>query len=265
MNEQELLELAPLAALGALEGAERAAFEARLPRSPRLQAELVAFERIVGMLPLALDPTAPAPRSRLRILESPAGPSLSRPKPRRSLPGWLAAAAAVALALGMLLLRGQRDEARLAAAALSERSASLIERSARLERELERARLDAAEGRSVRKLIGTPALRLVNLAGQKPAPGARARALYDPATREAVLMVAGLARAPEGSVYEVWVIAAGAPAPAGTFQVDAEGTALLRLAPLEETARAKTFAVSLEPAPGGAAPTGPIVLAGQAS
>jgi anti-sigma-K factor RskA len=61
------------------------------------------------------------------------------------------------------------------------------------------------------------------------------------------------------------VIAGQAPVPAGTFQVDPWGAALVRLPALPETARAKTFAVSLEPEWGSAAPTGPIVLLGNAN
>jgi anti-sigma-K factor RskA len=110
-------------------------------------------------------------------------------------------------------------------------------------------------------------MRLVNLTGQQPAPLARARALYDPATRECFLLVADLPRAPQGKAYEVWVIAGAAgaaPMPAGTFQTDDEGAALVRLPMLDATARVKTFAVSLEPEWGVPAPTGPIVLAGSA-
>jgi anti-sigma-K factor RskA len=85
---------------------------------------------------------------------------------------------------------------------------------------------------------------------------------YDAARREAALLVSQLARAPEGRAYQVWVIAGERPTPAGLFQVDDEGGALVWLPPLEETGRARAFAVSLEPAAGVPAPTGPIVLVG---
>jgi anti-sigma-K factor RskA len=244
MSEQELLELVPLAALGALDGAEREAFLAALPTSPRLQAELEAFEQVAAQLPLALPEARPARRALERRLPW--------------LP-WLAAAAAVVFALGALVARNQRDLARRDAREARERVASLAEVNARLERDLAGARMALAEARSVRQLVANPELRWVALKGQQPAPAARACVLYDAAAREAMLVVSQLSRAPEGRAYQVWLISGPRPTPAGMFQVDEEGTALVWLPPLES---AQAFAVSLEPAAGVPAPTGPIVLAG---
>lgn len=262
IGEQELLELAPIAALGALDGEDRAAFDAALPQSARLQAELRAFERVASLLPLALLPVRPKPAARERVLS--AGPAAASAARRAPALTWLAVAAAVVFAASTLLLRGRLEQARDEARIEREQALALAEVNERLERDLEGARIELAEARNVRQLIGTPGLRLVSLTGQQTAPNARARALYDPATREAFLLVAGLPRAPAGKAYEVWVIAGAAPTPAGTFQVDEQGAALVRLPPLEETARVKTFAVSLEPEWGVPAPTGPIVLAGNA-
>ena len=50
MNEERLLELVPLAALGALDGEDRAAFEAELAASPALQRELAAYQELVGRI-----------------------------------------------------------------------------------------------------------------------------------------------------------------------------------------------------------------------
>lgn len=265
MNERELLELCPIAALGALDGDERSAFLALLPRSERLQAELRAFERVASLIPLALASVEPKPGSRLDVLDMPV-PALApaRAARRARVLTWLAAAAALGFASSALLMRGQRDDAREETRAAREQAASLGEVNARLGRDLESARIALAEGRSVRDLVGRPGLRLVSMAGQKPALNARARALYDPATSDALLLVTGLERAPEGKAYEVWVIAGPAPTPAGTFQVEVDGSALVRLPWLDETSRVKGFAVSLEPAVGVPAPTGPIVLLGSA-
>ena len=113
--------------------------------------------------------------------------------------------------------------------------------------------------------MGRPDTRLVSLGGLAAAPHARARVVFDPTTHEAVLLASGLGPAPQGKAYEVWVIGAGAPVPAGVFQADADGRAVFRLSDVAETARVRTFAVTVEPAAGVPAPTGPMVLAGSVS
>lgn len=45
---------------------------------------------------------------------------------------------------------------------------------------------------------------------------------------------------------------------------DARGDVMFRLPALDDVANVKTFAVTLEPAAGTAAPTGPMILAGAA-
>jgi anti-sigma-K factor RskA len=250
-TEKELLELAPLAALGALDGEDQAAFAAALPEQPRLQQELLAFERVVERLPLALPPVQPKPAARERVLSGPIPRATPRPAP---LVTWLAASLAVLSVGAALLLREQRDTALEQARAANEQAAARAGDVKRLEAELEQAR-------SIGRLMSQPALRLVSLTGQT---GASARAFFDPASREAVLLVAGLPQAPAGKAYEVWVIAGAAPTPAGIFQTDALGQARVRLPALAEPARVKAFAVSLEDEWGVPAPTGPIVLSGSA-
>src|SRR5207245_7153933 len=72
------------------------------------------------------------------------------------------------------------------------------------------------------------------------------------------LLVANLPPAPAGKAYELWTLGGPAPRPAGVFQVDASGCAVQRVEP---AAGASGFAVTLEPAAGSPAPTGPGVLA----
>ena len=63
-------------------------------------------------------------------------------------------------------------------------------------------------------------------------------------TGEAALLVTGLERAPQGMVYEAWVIEDGKPAPAGTFSSGGERTAVVLDRPVPVGA---VVAVTLEP------------------
>lgn len=256
MTEDQLLELAPLATLGALDGEERAAFEAAVASSPRAVREMHAFEEVVGRIGLATAPVTPSLAVRRRVLAAAAGPAV--PTARGwVLPGLAAAVLALAASAGVLLVQRQdalvqRDHARHAVELLSAENE-------RTQRELEALHRQFAE------LLSHPESKVASLAGLPAAPGARARVVWNATRHEAVLLASGLAPAPAGKAYEVWVIGQADPVPAGVFQVGAEGTAVFRLPAVDELARVRTFAVTLEPAAGTPAPTGPMVLAGAAS
>jgi hypothetical protein len=164
-----------------------------------------------------------------------------------------------------VLVLQQRDAARRAAHAERQRAELLEVELVQLRAELSSARATLAREQGLRDLVGHPDARLAKLAALPPAPGAAARVVWHPETREAWLLASGLAPAPPGKGYEVWVIGKGAPVPAGVFQVGADGKAVFRLPTVDETAQVKTFAVTVEPAQGTPAPTGPMVLAGAVS
>ncbi len=241
MNQERLLELVPLAALGALDGEERAAFEAALAPSPELRRELAAYQELVGRLGLAAGERPPSEPARERLL---AATRPAEPAPRRA---WLApalAASLIAALAGLLLVKSERDTARRELLALRETLASEV---------------------AFRELVGLPETRVVNLAGLAAAPDAQARVVWHSGRGEGVILASGLAPAPSGKAYELWLIASGAPVPAGVFHVDASGRAVFRLPPGLDFAGVKTFAVTVEPEAGVAAPTGAMVLAGAVS
>jgi hypothetical protein len=53
VRDDSLRDLAPLAALGLLDGEEADAFAEAAARSPECQRDLEAFERVVGLISLA--------------------------------------------------------------------------------------------------------------------------------------------------------------------------------------------------------------------
>jgi len=266
MSEERFLELAPLAALGALDGEDQKAFDEALRSSMPCRAELAAFELVAARLPLALEPVAPPSSLREHVIAAVAPPGHGRPEaPSRSwLFSLLAAAMALIMGLGYLVVRRDRDVARREAAGARSGLEALGRELTEANVALSTLRQDLARERAVGELVAQPDSRLARLAGLPAAPKASARIVWNPGSRRAILFVRGLDAAPAGKAYEVWVIAQAAPVPAGVFQVGADGSAVFTLPVVEETARAKTFAVTLEPAAGTMAPTGPMVLAGAA-
>jgi anti-sigma-K factor RskA len=267
MSDERFLELAPLAALGALDGEDLSAFSQYLAASAPCRDELAAFESVAARLPMALEPVATSAAVREQVMGA-AAPHRAAPAPVRSA-SWLfpalATAAALVLGFGYVRVRGERDVARREAFGAKDGLEALGQELTKAQLEMASLRRELTGAREVRDLVARPGVRVARLTGLQAAPKASARVVWDPGTREAVLLVAGLGAAPTGKAYEVWVIGQAAPAPAGVFQVAADGSAVFRLPDVAETARVKTFAVTLEPQAGTKAPTGPMVLAGAAT
>lgn len=121
---------------------------------------------------------------------------------------------------------------------------------------------ELAEREGTLRLLATPQVHLVRLAGLPPSPSATGQLVWNPATRAGLLLTSGLPQLPPNRVYELWSIAGNQPVPAALFDVDEGGHASLRLPPLPRAKRFTKFAVTAEPAGGVPSPTGPMHLLG---
>ena len=227
-------DLTAVYALGALAGEERLWFEAYLAEHPGLSAEVDELGSVADLLALAPAEQEPPAGLRRSVLESvgaprevvsgePARRSRRTDRTRRFLrPGMLAAAAAFAAVVGLLLW-----------------NASLRDQNGDLRGEI-------AERRTVQ------------MEGSGLASGAAGEVLVRDEGR-AVLVASELPPAPEGEVYEAWIIRDGVPEPAGLFE-PRNGSAA---APVEGTTNgAQAVAVTLEPEGGSPMPTSdPILIA----
>ena len=261
MNPDEVIELAAGYALGALEVEDRARFEALLAAGDaEARAALRDFESTVaGLAAETVEGAPPAVKAALLARIDVEGRSrgtltqilsAARPAPpRRSL--WTVvtvgaiAAAIAAIVVGLAV-----------STVYDQRISQLAREQAVLKEEL-------ARQKELVTILQDPATRVVALSGLPPAPDAKARMLWH-ATSGGLLVAQGLPPAPAGKAYELWAIAGtGAPVPAGVFAVDARGVGSLRVAPLRSGGPPDTFAVTLEPAGGVAAPTGSMYLVGK--
>jgi anti-sigma-K factor RskA len=261
MSEKELLELAPLYALGTLDGLDLEAFEKALPSNPALLAEVRSFERTLALVAFGDDPVAPSKALRDRVLEK--APRVAAPRAARSMPIFLALAAAMIVGLGLFAARlwTDRSETRDRLAASESRAAAASEINAELRRELTLVQAHAAELESVNRLLAASDTRVLSL-GATPTWNGHGRAILNGAGENAALLVSGLARAPHGKVYQAWILAGGAPIPAGTFDVE-DGVKLVWLKGMSPSLRIQAIAISVEPMGGVPAPTGTIVLLGK--
>lgn len=119
-------------------------------------------------------------------------------------------------------------------------------------------RLDDIEARSgeVYQVLAAEDVHTVEMS----ANGGTARVIVAESTGKGVFLAQGLEAAPEGKVYELWVIRDGEPAPAGLFRPDREGATVQILA--GDVASAEAVAVTIEPEGGSPQPTSdPIMVA----
>lgn len=189
---------------------------------------------------------APAPGA---AAETPVRPLYSAPEaPVRPAPRW-ALAASVALLLSLagnavLYSRWQASHAELLA--VQNQQASFAATTQVVNREL-------AQTRQAVAVLRDDQFRAVALAGTKAAPFARARVLYNPATKAVYLDVRRLPALPTGQQYQLWALDKGQPVDAGTLAATtAAGQGLQQM---KDVTRAQAFAMTVEPAGGSQKPT----------
>ncbi len=257
MNREELSELAAGYVLNALEGEDRARFEALLDAGDQgAHAALRDFAAALAAVGASAT-EAPPPGVKAELLariqrESPAAP-VARPKTagRRHSAFWpglasgAVAAALVALVVGWLV-----------AAEYTARLDTLERRAAELRVELERQK-------ALLELLGDPASQVVALSGVGPGSAARGRMVWH-ARAGGYFAAADLPAPPAGRTYQLWAIAgANAPVSGGVFTVTAGGAVQLVVPPLPGITRVDAFAVTIEPAGGLPAPSGEMYLLGK--
>jgi anti-sigma-K factor RskA len=237
--------------LRAARGAEEAAFWAA-----SLEAELDA--RDTGA---RIEPPAGV---RDRLLWEIRGPgaegaahAAASPGPDRRLANmfWalgVAAACLLAAALGVLWVKTRAD------------LAATRENVARLEQTVREHERQMALTSQEIAWLKDPRVQVALLKGLEGNPAARAKLLWNPATKQGILWVSGLPPLPLEKSYELWAFVGDQPVPAGTFDASSGAGTVIPISRQETLDDAPLkFAVSVEPKGGVPKPTGAIVLAGE--
>lgn len=256
MTDEPLHDLAGAYVLGALDPAERAAFERHLAGCTACAGEGRAMRSVADGLARVVPLHDPPPGLRERVLRAATGRA---PKPalRAIAVSWLAAAAAaiVALALGMYVLQ-LRDRLADVERRLDEATA----RAAAAGRQMADLQRASADVRTAALVLGAPDLLRVDLGSPAGTP-AKGRAFWS-RSRGLVFTAVDLPPLPPGRVYQLWIVGRAAPVSAAIFEPDAAGRATAVVEPAPSLPDPAAFAVTLEPAGGVPQPTGDRVLIG---
>jgi anti-sigma-K factor RskA len=272
-------------ALGQLSQSERRDVESHVRECKVCAAGLRELSVVMEGLAHSVDPVAPPPALKQRVLASLAA---QPQEPRRSTsgnvvamgqsvvtvrrgvhPAWLAAAAVAILGLAAALyssdttrrsLAGDVERARADAAAAGAAAADAQATAAEIQRELGQYTTQADLAVSI---LTSADMRPVPMAGRENATGSASRAYWS-ATRGLLIVANDLPVPPPGRIYQVWIIPEKAqPISAGLLGERGSGRGMLIVPPpTGAVAGPVTVAVTDEPPGGLAAPSGTIRLAG---
>jgi anti-sigma-K factor RskA len=251
VHEQFADDLA-LYALGALSGDERQALERHLEGCSACRQEIERLRGDLALLALSVGGPQPPTRSRGRLMAA-----IAKEPRRAELPAsqssiWWSAlrwtAAAAVLVFGTLLLRQNTD--------LRQRVGSLESDATRQQQQLVQAKQLLAT------LTSADAAHFTLVSGNAP-PQPQGKAIYVRSSGTLVFLASNMPALPPQKIYELWLIpTSGAPIPAGVFRPDPHGSAAVIKPPLAEGIEAKTFAITVEPSAGSAAPTSTPIMVG---
>ena len=240
MNCDELRDQYELYVLGALDAEERTELDAHLsrPDDPCVSGVRRARERMTSLALMAPEVHPPA-RLRAKVVNMVG-------EPKRGW-NWAVPWAVAMVGLAVLALWlgvSRREQARIITQIRAEEQRKTVELS----------RLTEAFA-----LMNDPAAKQVVFGENAPKP--RGRVFVNP-QQGVLLLASNLMPAPSGKIYEMWIIPkAGAPAPAGLFQAESDGTAMYLRKGAVDVASAAVIAVTLEPEAGSAAPTSTPLIA----
>jgi anti-sigma-K factor RskA len=245
-----------LYALGVLEGDELRGVEAHAKSCAACAQRVAEARGRIAMMAFAAPPQEPSLAVRQRLLAKvraeakPAQASDSSRAERAPSRFWNFAWGTIALALAVFAvylwnanktLQEELDRQEIA----TKQQVALTERA-----------------REITALFTSPHTVTVDLAPKAPITIGTGRVVFN--SQQGALIYSGtLPPLAADKSYELWVIPqTGNPIPAGVFSVDPNGDGNVVLPKIPSGISAKAFAVTIEPAGGGAAPVGPVAQVG---
>ena len=248
MVHEDYKEMIPAHALSALDAAEARALNDHLSECDECRLELQEWEATAAAIAVSAKPMEPSPEVRERLLNE-VRKELSVPNvvPFRSATrniwrsfGSLGAIAAVILVTVLI--------------------AGLII----VWRENRAMKAELARTQEYLQLVNTPGSKVTELRATAFGADATAKLVYDNNGR-AILMGDKLPEVPKGKAYQLWfIVANNPPMPGKTFVPDNAGHGTLTDQLPQAALNSPVFAITVEPAGGVPAPTGPIFLSSSA-
>lgn len=238
LTRDEVLEMLPAYALGALDADERAAVDAGLQRFPDLRVELTQYRSVATGLDASTKPIAPPPALKAGLMAKIAQPEQTPSLWRRFAAAFNRLALVPRLAVVALVL--------VAGVALMQIARSTIS--------------FANEQQKIQTILAGSTEQVV-LNGTDKAPQATAVLHYVDDQLQAAMEVRNLPALDRNQAYQLWLVnEKGERWSGAVFSVPASGETTVLVNCPEPMHGIMRFGVSIEPAGGSPGPTGPAVL-----
>ncbi len=259
------LELCIPYVFGRLNPGNRKQFEAHLVTGCELcTRELSGLYEATALLPLLLRQETPPSGLRQRILsrassKKPEPPRTERPSAQRESPvtpatrpehPWYRYAATV---VGILMIL-----------ALAFFVYELVGTTTSQEKKITNLQARLQQNDEALAVLGARQLEIVSLTGVEPGSSFHGKILWDSASHNAILQIAGLPVASEGNRYQLWMLKEKKYFAIVQFDVDSAQTSVLKTLkiPAGEKEEIEGFTITLEPKDGSTEPSGAIYVRG---
>jgi anti-sigma-K factor RskA len=239
LTREEVLEMLPAYALGALDQDERATVDAGLRRFPDLRSELARYQAVSAGLGATTPQHTPPPALKAALMQ--------KAQPRAAAhPAWWQRA--------IDALSQSTHVPRLALAALTLAAGLVLVMAAR------NTQTFTAEQQQIQAIVAGSTEQIV-LGGTDQAPDALAVLHYSDNQLQAALEVRNLPSLPNDRTYQLWLTnGEGYRWSGAVFTVPPSGATTVLVDCPEPMETIMRFGVSVEPAGGSESPTGPAVL-----
>lgn len=238
-NPEHVIDLLPAFVLGSLETTEKQQVERHLLECASCRQELLAYQNLVGQIPLAAREFSPPPELKTEILAR----VEQRRRPRQTAkaatrrpwytPFLQLTARPVWGVISLILILG------------------LVVSNLLLWQRLQQIQAQRSEH-----------FIQVQLIGAGPAPSAHGLIVISPDGKHGTLVADKLPPLEPSLEYQLWLIHDGQRANGGTFSVKESGYAILYISSPEPLFQYDAFGITIEPAGGSPGPTGEKVLGG---
>ena len=261
MNEK-MEELLTFYALDAVTDSERQQVEAYVAANPEARLRLDEMLSTASALAYASEPLAPPPALKRTLMDRVNADAEKRFAPPAPIQpsAWSRFIKSLQPRAGSLFPQAVAAFSLFIALAVGAWGLSLRNEMKSLQAQTAQLQAEVAEQQEMLAVIASLNTETFEVAGTESQPESYGRLFADTETGSAVLVVAGLDQLEAGKTYEFWLIKGETPVAAGTFEVNEEGGATLKVSHAVTPGSYDAVGVSVEPEGGSEQPTGAIVM-----